>query len=233
MDEKEKDVKLGGLLQLAFFVVGSPASLIIGYYADRVRRVRLFFWTTLIGEGPCMATYWVTSYWQLFALRAMTGIAVGDPCNGHGTCTLNGAGTEAICLCDEHYYGDSCEATCMAPNGQLCAGHGTCNWDNAEGLPKCTCEQHFVGQDCSIACPVGTTSSGAERVCSGYANECAIDTSGTKAVCSCPPGALGDACQFTCPGISASGLGNACHGNGVCRLVADSQGRPLAAMCTW
>ena len=51
MDEKEKDVKLGGLLQLAFFVVGSPASLIIGYYADRVRRVRLFFWTTLIGEG--------------------------------------------------------------------------------------------------------------------------------------------------------------------------------------
>ena len=77
MDEKEKDVKLGGLLQLAFFVVGSPASLIIGYYADRVRRVRLFFLTTLIGEGPCMATYWVTSYWQLFALRALTGIAVG------------------------------------------------------------------------------------------------------------------------------------------------------------
>jgi len=77
MDDNEKDVKLGGLLQLAFFVVGSPASLIIGYYADRERRLRLFFWTTLIGEGPCLATYWVQTYTQLFVLRAMTGIAVG------------------------------------------------------------------------------------------------------------------------------------------------------------
>lgn len=77
MSEEEKDVKLGGFLQLAFFVVGSPASLVIGYYADRTNRVRLFFWTTLIGEGPCMATYWVKTYWQLFALRALTGVAVG------------------------------------------------------------------------------------------------------------------------------------------------------------
>lgn len=43
-DEQEKDVKLGGWLQLAFFVVGSPASLIIGWMCDRTdRRVRLFF----------------------------------------------------------------------------------------------------------------------------------------------------------------------------------------------
>ena len=77
MSDEEKDVKLGGLLQLAFFVVGSPASLVVGYYADRAARVRLFFWTTLIGEGPCLATYWVKTYWQLFALRACTGVAVG------------------------------------------------------------------------------------------------------------------------------------------------------------
>src|SRR5210317_1103611 len=69
MSDEEKDVKLGGLLQLAFFVVGSPVSLVVGYYADRAARVRLFFWTTLIGEGPCLATYWVKTYWQLFALR--------------------------------------------------------------------------------------------------------------------------------------------------------------------
>ena len=69
-DEQEKDVKLGGWLQLAFFVVGSPASLIIGWMCDRTdRRVRLFFLTALIGEGPCLATYWVKTYWQLFALR--------------------------------------------------------------------------------------------------------------------------------------------------------------------
>jgi MFS family permease len=76
--DREKDVKLAGWLQLAFFVVGSPASLIIGWMCDKTEsRVRLLFLTTLIGEGPCLATYWVTNYWQLFALRAMTGIAVG------------------------------------------------------------------------------------------------------------------------------------------------------------
>ena len=76
--DREKDVKLAGWLQLAFFVVGSPASLIIGWLCDKTEsRVRLLFLTTLIGEGPCLATYWVTKYWQLFMLRAMTGIAVG------------------------------------------------------------------------------------------------------------------------------------------------------------
>ena len=68
---------LGGWLQLAFFVVGSPASLIIGWAADRVPRLRLFVITVIIGEGPCLATYWVETYWQLFAVRALTGVAVG------------------------------------------------------------------------------------------------------------------------------------------------------------
>ena len=76
-DEREKDLKLGGWLQLAFFVVGSPASLIIGWLSDKMPRTRLFFITVLIGEGPCLATYWVETYWQLFAVRALTGVAVG------------------------------------------------------------------------------------------------------------------------------------------------------------
>lgn len=29
------------------------------------------------GEGPCLLTYFVTSYWQLFILRALTGISIG------------------------------------------------------------------------------------------------------------------------------------------------------------
>ena len=77
LDDREKDLMLGGWLQLAFFVVGSPASLIIGWAADRVPRLRLFVITVIIGEGPCLATYWVETYWQLFAVRALTGVAVG------------------------------------------------------------------------------------------------------------------------------------------------------------
>ena len=47
--EREKDVKLGGWLQLAFFVVGSPASLVIGWLADKpsIPRTRLFFFTVI------------------------------------------------------------------------------------------------------------------------------------------------------------------------------------------
>lgn len=29
------------------------------------------------GEGPCLATYFVTEYWQLLMLRVMTGISMG------------------------------------------------------------------------------------------------------------------------------------------------------------
>ncbi len=29
------------------------------------------------GEGPCLLTYFVTTYWQLFVLRALTGISIG------------------------------------------------------------------------------------------------------------------------------------------------------------
>ena len=77
LDDREKDLMLGGWLQLAFFVVGSPASLIIGWATDRVPRLRLFVITVIIGESPCLATYWVETYWQLFAVRALTGVAVG------------------------------------------------------------------------------------------------------------------------------------------------------------
>lgn len=76
-DDREKDLYLGGYLQLAFFVVGAPASLIIGWLADKTPRVRLLAVVVAIGEAPCLGTFWVETYWQLFATRALTGVAVG------------------------------------------------------------------------------------------------------------------------------------------------------------
>ena len=77
LDDREKDLYLGGYLQLAFFIVGAPASLLIGWLADKTPRVRLLAVVVAIGEGPCLGTYWVETYWQLFAARALTGVAVG------------------------------------------------------------------------------------------------------------------------------------------------------------
>ena len=32
---------------------------------------------TAAGEAPCIATYWVTRYWQLLLLRLLTGLSLG------------------------------------------------------------------------------------------------------------------------------------------------------------
>ena len=32
---------------------------------------------TVAGEAPCIATYWVTRYWQLLLLRLLTGLSLG------------------------------------------------------------------------------------------------------------------------------------------------------------
>lgn len=49
----------------------------VGWLADKMNRVHLMFVVVLLGEAPCLATMVVTSYWQFFALRTLTGISVG------------------------------------------------------------------------------------------------------------------------------------------------------------
>ena len=76
-DDEERDRKLGGDIALAFFVLGAPAAFLIGFLADFCDRTQLFAATVFAGEGACMATYWTTTYWQLYACRAITGISIG------------------------------------------------------------------------------------------------------------------------------------------------------------
>jgi predicted MFS family arabinose efflux permease len=77
LDDAQKDAVLGGALMACFFLVGAPAALIVGYLADRVRRVRLLFIVVAIGAVPCLAVYWARTIPAFFALRALTGVSVG------------------------------------------------------------------------------------------------------------------------------------------------------------
>ena len=76
-DERERDAKLGGQISVAFFLLGLPACLVIGVLTDVARRKDLLVMTVVLGQGPCALAGFVTSFWQLFVLRALTGVAVG------------------------------------------------------------------------------------------------------------------------------------------------------------
>ncbi|MCD6569673.1 MAG: MFS transporter [Deltaproteobacteria bacterium] len=73
----ERDVKLGGHIPLAFWVIGGLVTLFIGYLTDLVSRKKLFVAVIFIGEIPCFLTGFVETYTQLFWLRALTGVAIG------------------------------------------------------------------------------------------------------------------------------------------------------------
>ena len=78
LDDLERDKQLGGDIAIAFFMIGVPASFIVGCLADIYhRRSLLFLFVILVGESACMATYWVTTYHQLYWCRALTGCSVG------------------------------------------------------------------------------------------------------------------------------------------------------------
>ena len=55
----------------------SAAAVQVGYWMDRHDRVRLLVACVLLGEAPCLATVFVTRFWQLLLTRLLTGIAVG------------------------------------------------------------------------------------------------------------------------------------------------------------
>ena len=72
--DDERDEKLGGEIAVAFFLLGAPAALAVGYFADRTQcRVRLLAAVVFAGELPCLLTAFVVNYTQLFWLRAATG----------------------------------------------------------------------------------------------------------------------------------------------------------------
>jgi len=73
----ERDRKLGGDIALAFFAVGAASSLFFGYLGDSVNRIIALACVVFAGELACLCTYWVTTYNQLIALRALTGISIG------------------------------------------------------------------------------------------------------------------------------------------------------------
>jgi len=73
----DRDRLLGGVVAALFFAVGAPAAVGVGFAAGRADRVRLMALLVVLGEAPCLATAWVTTYPGLLATRTLTGLAAG------------------------------------------------------------------------------------------------------------------------------------------------------------
>ena len=72
MADDERDVKLGGLMSLGFFLVGAPVAFLVGWLADSFNRSSLMAATTFFGEIGCLAVVFVRNYWQLYMCRYVT-----------------------------------------------------------------------------------------------------------------------------------------------------------------
>lgn len=77
MNEEQRDRKLGGEIAVGFFILGGPAALLIGYFADNWNRCILFGIVIILGEVSCFCVYYVTTFLQLFVCRVLTGISIG------------------------------------------------------------------------------------------------------------------------------------------------------------
>jgi len=72
-----KDQYLGGLIPLAFWLIGGTVALFIGYCTDIMSRKTLFSLIVFIGEIPCFLSGFSETYTQFFIMRVLTGIGIG------------------------------------------------------------------------------------------------------------------------------------------------------------
>ena len=77
MSDAERDEKLGGGLAMGLFLVGGPASLVVGGLGDCFERRRLFALILALGAVASFGTATATDYSGLFWWRAITGISLG------------------------------------------------------------------------------------------------------------------------------------------------------------
>ena len=77
MTEDERDVYLGGYINLGFFGVGSLVSVIIGPLVDSVNRTYLLAVLVTFTELACAATFFAVDFTTLLLARSFTGFGIG------------------------------------------------------------------------------------------------------------------------------------------------------------
>jgi hypothetical protein len=136
-----------------------------------------------------------------------------DNCNNRGKCNFG------KCICDEKYYGQSCElekcrsSVCYYDPDlwnyetcSHCSGHGICNYG------ECLCNDGWVGEDCSIM--------DCKNKCSGY-GKCEFVKPVAQCICDVRQKRGGDDCSIIFCLNECSGRGSCNYTTGDCTCKAD------------
>ncbi|AEK73664.1 Putative transporter [Thermococcus sp. 4557] len=67
-----------GLVSTIFVATSALITIVWGFLSDIKGRKKLLVIGVLLGEIPCFLTAYVTSYWELLAMRLLTGIGIGS-----------------------------------------------------------------------------------------------------------------------------------------------------------
>ena len=68
-NEGDIDYYIGGLINLAFWLLGGTISLFIGYFTDIISRRKLFVLIVIIGEIPCLLSGFADTYMEFFIMQ--------------------------------------------------------------------------------------------------------------------------------------------------------------------
>lgn len=77
LDPNARDRILGGWMSTAFFLIGGPMSVIVGYLVDVSERKSLFLTVMLLGNLTILLNAAASRVWHLVALRALLGAVLG------------------------------------------------------------------------------------------------------------------------------------------------------------
>lgn len=77
LDSAGRDTILGGWMSTAFFLIGGPMSVVVGYLVDVSNRKDLFLSVMFLGNAVILLNAVASTIWQLVVLRALLGAVLG------------------------------------------------------------------------------------------------------------------------------------------------------------
>ncbi|MCB1143778.1 MAG: MFS transporter [Leptospiraceae bacterium] len=76
-EQSDIDWYIGGIIPIAFFILGGIVSVSMGYFSQKYSRKNLLLISVLMGEIPCFLTAYSNSYQEFFFYRTLCGFGLG------------------------------------------------------------------------------------------------------------------------------------------------------------